>query len=161
MAMEPGRRDGQALSDLAADTDHDHDPHDEAEAVSTVHRGAGQHAAVLAASAERDRWLSRLLAAERDAYRRGWADGAASAAVAIAEIEGRRESAEHWRAWAARHTECDRDPDTRMARLLRQIAEDRALIRDAEAKQPWRRTYLETCVTRLRGVRLADPGDAA
>jgi hypothetical protein len=34
--MAPDRRDGQALPDLAADTDHDHDPHDEAEAAPTI-----------------------------------------------------------------------------------------------------------------------------
>jgi hypothetical protein len=47
----------------------------QAEAVSTVPRGADKVRALLRLSGERDLWLGRLLAAERSAYKRGISQG--------------------------------------------------------------------------------------
>src|SRR5437879_4515931 len=119
-------------------------------------------AALLALSDERDQWQARLLAAERDAYQRGYADGRAAACVALAEIEDRYQQVAWWREYAARVRRiitAETNPDTRMRQVMREIDADQHLISDARSRQPAARTPLESAV--LRRVTFADPGDAA
>jgi len=126
-------------------------------------RADGGVAALLALSDERDRWLARLLDAERAAYQRGFSDGRAS--VALAEIEERYTQAAWWREYSAtlrRIIQAETDPSPRMQRVVREVAEDQRFLRDARARlaaEPWKLTPLESCA--LRRIRLADPGDAA
>src|SRR5512142_9808 len=74
--------------------------HHHAEASSTVHGTAD--VGLLELSDERDRQLNRLLAAERDAYHRGYADGRADACVALAEMEEHWAEIAWWRQYAAK-----------------------------------------------------------
>jgi hypothetical protein len=119
-------------------------------------------AAVLAVSDERDRWLARLLAAERDAYRRGYSDGQAEACIILAEAEDRYLRIAWWREFAARVRRIISvtvDPDTRMQQAMREIAADQRFIRDARNKKPGDRLPMESAV--LRRIHFVDPGDAA
>jgi hypothetical protein len=125
---------------------------------------AADVASLLDVSAERDRWLRRLLDAERAAYRSGFADGRAVACVTLAEMEQRRESVAWWREWETtlrRIIQNDTDPSVRMNQVMAEIAADQKFMRDARARmatKPGTLSPLEWCA--LRRVRLADPGDA-
>jgi hypothetical protein len=94
----------------------------------------------------------------------GFSDGRAAACVALAELEQRRESVEHWREWSdklRRIIQNDTDPSVRMNQVMAEIAADQKFMRDARARlasKPWTLSPLEWCA--LRRVRLADPGDA-
>jgi hypothetical protein len=120
---------------------------------------------LLALSDERDLWLARLLAAERAAYRRGFADGRARACVALAEMEEHYAEIAWWREWWARVQriiQASTDPGARRRRVEREIAEDEQFLWVAtlkQAEQPWKLTPLEWAV--LRRIRGADPGEAA
>ena len=122
-------------------------------------------AALLALSDERDLWLARLLAAERAAYQRGFADGRATACVALAELEEHYAEIAWWREYAARLQRIIRaetDPSARMRQVMAEIAADQRFAREARAKlatKPGALSPLESQV--LRRIRLADPGDAA
>ena len=122
-------------------------------------------AALLALSDERDWWLARLLAAERAAYRRGFADGRAAACVALAEIEEHYQELAWWGEWwakVARIIQAETDPSARMNRVMAEIAADQELAREARRKlatRPGSLTPLESCV--LRRIRGAGPGEAA
>lgn len=117
-------------------------------------------AAVLTLSDERDTWMRRV----DQAYRDGFNDGRATACVALAEMEERRESVAWWREWSAklqRIIQNDADPSVRMRQVMAEIASDQELMRDARRKlatKPWALSPLEWCA--LHRVRLADPGDA-
>lgn len=120
-------------------------------------------AALLELSDERDRWLRRVLDTERAAYQRGFDDGRATACVALAEMEERRESVAWWREWdrqLRRIIQNDTDPSVRMNQVMAEIAADQKFMRDARARlaaKPWALSPLEWCA--LRRIRLADPGD--
>jgi hypothetical protein len=138
--------------------------------VTTVHAPADTQpdradvAALLELSDERDRWLARLLAAERAAYDRGFNDGRALACVTLAEIEERYQSVAWWRERSAklrRIIQAETDPSARMNQVMAEIAADQQFLRDARATlatRPGSLSPLEWCA--LRRVRLADPGDA-
>jgi hypothetical protein len=116
----------------------------------------------LALSDERDRWIARLLAAERDAWRRGYLAGydagAADAAVELAVMDAKWEARDQWRAWAARNKELLQPADVRLNRALRQVKQDMTFIDQARSKQPWRRSPMEIAV--LTGAIFDDPGSA-
>jgi hypothetical protein len=120
---------------------------------------------LLALSGERDLWLARLLAAERAAYQRGFADGRATACVAIAELEEHHAQIAWWREWwarVARIVQASTDPAARRRRLEREIAEDEQflwIVTLKQAERPWQLSPLELCV--LKRIRGADPGTAA
>jgi hypothetical protein len=114
--------------------------HDDGDDVSTTVQPAIVSVGdLLALSDERDQWLARLLAAERDAYRRGYDDGRAAACVAIAEIEEHYTELAWWRDWWAKVRRAD-------AAALAQ-ADPRTL------------TVLQSCA--LRRIRGAPPGEPA
>jgi hypothetical protein len=119
---------------------------------------------LLALSDERDLWITRLLAAERAAYQRGFADGRTAACAAVAEIEEHYAEIAWWREYAARVAriiQAETDPSARITRVMREIAEDQRFVREARvrlAREPGKLTTLESCV--LRRIRFADPGDA-
>ena len=120
-------------------------------------------AGLLELSDERDLWLTRLLAAERDAYQRGYSDGRAAACVAIAGIEEHYAEISRWREWSAtlrRIIAAEADPSARMRQVMAEIAADQKFLREARAKLAEKpgALPLESCA--LRRVRLADPGDA-
>ncbi|MGZ4434233.1 MAG: hypothetical protein ACXVW7_11490 [Trebonia sp.] len=120
---------------------------------------------LLALSDERDLWLTRLLAAERAAYQRGFDDGRAAACVALAELEEHHAEIAWWREWwarVARIIQAETDPSARMRQVMAEIAADQKFARDARSRlaaKPGSLTPLESAV--LRRVRGADPGDAA
>jgi hypothetical protein len=128
----------------------------------TVTRGAV--GGLLELSDERDRWLRRLLNAERAAYDRGFNDGRAVACVALAEMEERYQAIAWWREWSAklrRIIMAEADPSWRLNQVLAEIAADQKFIRDARARlatKPWTLSPLEWGA--VQRARLADPGDA-
>ena len=137
--------------------------HDDGDDVSTtVQPAVGD---LLALSDERDWWLARLLAAERTAYQRGFADGRAIACVALAEIEEHYAESAWWREYSSRLQriiQADTDPSVRMRQVMAEIAADQKFARDARARlatKPWTLTPTESCV--LRRIRFTDPGDDA
>ena len=121
--------------------------------------------ALLALSDERDWWLARLLAAERAAYRRGFADGRARACVALAELEEHYAEIAWWHEYAAkvrRIIQASTDPAARRRRTEREIAHDEQFLWVAtlkHAERPGALSPLESQV--LRRICHADPGEAA
>lgn len=122
-------------------------------------------AALLALSDERDWWLARLLAAERAAYRRGFADGRARACVGLAELQEHYDEIAWWHEYAAkvrRIIQASADPGYRRRRLEREIAQDEQFLWIATLKQaerPGTLSPLESQV--LRRIGHAGPGEAA
>jgi hypothetical protein len=120
---------------------------------------------LLALSDERDWWLARLLAAERAAYRRGFADGRARACVALAELQEHYDQIAWWHEYAAkvrRIIRASTDPGARRRRIEREIAQDEQFLWVATLKQaerPGTLSPLESQV--LRRIGHADPGEAA
>lgn len=137
--------------------------------MTTIHRPAdtqldpAEVARLTALSDERDRWLTRLLGAERAAYDRGFADGRATACVALAVMEDQYQAVAHWREYAAtvrRITRNNDDPSARMSQVMAEIAADQKFVADARARlasRPWTLSPMELIV--VRRIRLIDPGD--
>jgi hypothetical protein len=78
-------------------------------------------AAFLALSDERDMWQKRLIAAERAAYKRGYDDGAADAAVVSAQIYSDEQAEQHWR-----ESIRNMNADSRDLALLKRLRERKA-----------------------------------
>ena len=132
--------------------------------------------AVLATSAERDAWLSRLLAAERAGYDRGLADGirqgreleaaeldaawntAAAGVLVVADPKGpeARESAA--RRLRAAEAGCAREAREHWRRRLAYLharSRDERFTRAAQATQPLSRDYEQIMALLLRAARRA------
>jgi hypothetical protein len=142
-------------------------PRAESGAPDDNHGGGNVSASItrlLALSDERDWHLARLLAAERAAYRRGFADGKARACVALAEMEEHCAEIAWWREWwgkVQRIITAETDPGARMRQVMAEIAADQDFARDARTRLAEKRRLhpLESAV--LLRIRGADPGTAA
>jgi hypothetical protein len=113
--------------------------------------------AVLALSDERDGWLRRV----DQAYRDGFDDGRAEAAVWHAVLEEHREKRRYWNEWWAKVARiimsCDH-PDSRRRQLEAEIAADQLIMANAKERaktKPGSLSPLEYAILhRIRGERL-------
>jgi hypothetical protein len=124
-------------------------------------------AALLELSSERDQWLRRLLAAEREGYDRGRADGFDEGWIAAEDYDEREhqavaarvlETPEQSVARRLRAAEagCRRDAldhwRKRWAELYR-LSRDERLIREALTTEPLKRSYEQVMALVLRAAR--------
>jgi hypothetical protein len=120
---------------------------------------------LIALSDERDQWMRRLLAAEREAYRRGYDAGRADACVTLAEITDRETQVAWWRSFAAatrRIIQAETDPAARMREVMAEIHEDQKFVREARVRQATKPGSLRPAESSvLRRIRYLDPGNDA